>query len=56
MFGQWVDVMVRSGVVWCGVLVWQVPGEWMLAPGRTRRLLVRGYWVGDAPRGARIDC
>ena len=36
--------------VWCGVFVGQVHAEWMLAPGRTSRLLWRGCWAGVAPR------
>ena len=43
--------------VYCGVLVWQVPDEWMLAPDRTSRLL-RRVSVGRValPVGSRIDC
>ena len=58
VLGRCVDVVVCSvvcwhgyGVVWCGVLVWKVPGEWMLAPDRTSRLLGGGCWVGSAPLG-----
>ena len=58
MLDRGVDVVVCSvmcwhgcGVVWCGVLVWKVPGEWILAPERTSRLLGYGCWVGGALRG-----
>ena len=44
VFGRCVDVMV------CSVFVWEVHDEWMLAAGRTSRLLGRGCWVGGAPR------
>ena len=47
----------------CGVFVWQVHNEWMLAPGPTDRFLGRGRWVGGSVDGwvvllvgSRIDC
>ena len=43
-------------VVRCSVFVWQVPDEWMLAPGRASRLLGRGCCVGSASRGVSHYC
>ena len=43
-------------MVWCGVFVWEVHDECMLAPGRTSWLLGCGCWMGGAPPGARVDC
>jgi hypothetical protein len=49
--------MVWCGVVWCGVLVWKVPGECMLAPGLISTLPGRGCWACVALLvGSRIDC
>ena len=39
-------------MVVCGVHVWEVPHQWMLASGRTSKLLGRGCWVG----GWRSSC
>ena len=38
-------------VVVCGVFMWKVSDEWMLAPYCTSRLLGRGCSVCGAPRG-----
>ena len=43
--------------VWCGVFVWEVSDEWMLAPDRSSSLLGRVSvgWVALLV-GSRIDC